>query len=138
MLFDNFWKSFDGRFQGILESLRRHRDLIDKEANALNIAENRPFRREVMDEFEMIQKWRNKSLEDMETQERERLGSQMREAVAWLGASPYQEDIFERHLRASKTTKCKWIFQNAHMSLWLREGRFPEALWINGKPGAGQ
>ena len=121
----------------ILGSLRRHRDLVDQEANVLNISESRLFRKEVMNELEHIREWRLKSTLDIEVREKERLKYVVREVAAWLGASSHQEDILEKHLKSSKTTKSEWIFQTPYTALWLKETRHIPLLWINGKPGAG-
>jgi len=36
MFFDSTWKAFQNRFQGILVNLRRHTDLLDKEAASIH------------------------------------------------------------------------------------------------------
>ena len=51
MVFDSLWKTFNPRFQGILESLRRHRNLIDQEANTINVSEARSWRTEQLNNF---------------------------------------------------------------------------------------
>lgn len=57
--FDSSWARFDLRFRGILDSLKRHGELVDKEANSIDIEEAR--------------EWRKKTLQDIK--EREELTS---------------------------------------------------------------
>ena len=87
MIFDTLWKSFTLRFQAILETIRRHRDLIDQEANTVNIVDAKAWRSE---QFDQIRKWRVERAEDLDKAERERLVAQTKEATAWLGASEEQ------------------------------------------------
>lgn len=79
MLFDSLWKTFDARFQTILESMRKHRDLIDQEANAINITEAKKWRTDCL---ESIEQWRTERASAIEKTERERLSTQVRAAFA--------------------------------------------------------
>ena len=74
MVFDSLWKNFDARFQTILASMRRHRDLIDQEASAIDITEAKKWRTERLEE---ITKWRAEALDAVDRQERERAKSQV-------------------------------------------------------------
>ena len=136
IVFDSLWKTFNLRFQGILENLRKHRDLIDAEANAINIAEAKILRNTQMDHF---RRWRADQAYEIEKIERERLASQIRETVAWLGANEGQEDMFAKFSKACDASDSHWFLKDSSIISWLgRHGRDDSVIWLNGKPGAGQ
>lgn len=130
------WKTFQLRFQGILDSLRKHRDLIDAEANAIDIAEAKAWRSTQMDD---IRQWRAERAYDIEKIERERLASQTKEAVAWFGANEGQEDIFVKLSNMCDASNDHWILEDRTVISWLGQGsRDHSVVWLNGKPGAGE
>ena len=136
IVFDSLWKTFNLRFQGILDNLRKHRDLIDAEANAINIAEAKALRSTQLDH---LRRWRTDRAYEIEKVERERLALQTREAVAWLGANEGQEDIFAKYSKACDASESHWFLNESIILSWLGQGgRDDPAVWLNGKPGAGQ
>ncbi len=135
MVFDSLWKSFNLRFQGILEGLRKHRDLIDAEANVISITEAKSWRSE---QIGQINQWRLIQADEIDKAERERLASQTREAVAWLNAGEEQENRLTKLLRAYNGTSDHWALKEATVLLWIGQGRDPSIVWLNGKPGAGE
>ena len=135
-MFDSLWKTFNLRFQGILENLRKHRDLIDAEANAINIAEAKVLRSTQLDQF---RRWRADQTYEIEKVERERLASQIREVVAWLGANEGQEDTFAKFSKACDASDSHWFLKESFILSWLGQGGHDDSvIWLNGKPGAGQ
>ena len=136
IVFDSLWTTFHLRFQGILESLRKHRDLIDAEANAIGLAEAKAWRGTQLD---YIRQWRASRAYDIETMERERLASQTRAAIAWFGANEGQEDIYAKISRACDSLDNHWILKEPTVVSWLGQGtRDHSIIWLNGKPGAGE
>ena len=135
MVFDSLWKTFDSRFQAILQSLIRHRDLIDQEANVTNIVEAKVWRGQ---QLEQIRQWRADRAEDLDKAERERLAAQTRDVVVWLGAGQEQEDILTRLLKACDGTEGHWALQEPMILSWLDHRRDNQCLWLQGKPGAGE
>ena len=130
------WKTFDLRFQGILESLRKHRDLVDAEANAINIAEAKAWRSTQMDH---IRQWRADHAYDIDKLKRERLATQTKKAMAWFGANEGQEDIFAKFSSACDAFDDHWILKDSIVVSWLGQGgRDHPVIWLNGKPGAGE
>ena len=128
------WKTFNLRFNAILENLRKHRDLIDQEANALNIAESKSWRDE---QLSQIREWRIERNEQIERVEKERLVTQVRGAVAWLGASEDQEDLLSKLSRKCEINEAHWILKESTVTSWLDKTGDSNVLWLNGKPGAG-
>ena len=135
IVFDSLWKTFESRFQAILQSLRRHRDLIDEEASTINIVEARTWRAQ---QLELIRQWRLERSKDLDRAERERLSAQTREAVVWFGASQEQEDIFARLVRACDSADGHWVLREPMILSWLEQSRDNQFLWLHGKPGAGE
>lgn len=135
MVFDSLWKTFDIRFQAILQSLRKHRDLIDQEAHTISIVEAKVWRGQ---QLEQIRQWRAERVEDLDKAERERLAAQTREAVVWFGAGQEQEDIFARLSGACDSTDGHWALREPMIQSWLDQSRGNQFLWLNGKPGAGE
>ena len=124
------------RFQGILESLRKHRDLIDAEANAIGLAEAKAWRGTQLDH---IRQWRTERAFDIETMERERMASQTRAAITWFGANEGQENIYAKISRACDGSDNHWILKEPTIVSWLDQGaRDHSVIWLNGKPGAGE
>jgi len=111
MGFDSLWKSFNLRFQDIL---RKHRDLIDQEANAMNITECKAWRHEQLDH---IRQWRVERADDLDRAERERLAMQTREAVAWFGANEEQEDVLAKLVKVSEPNAAHWALEEPTMCL---------------------
>ena len=135
MVFDSLWKTFDFRFQAILQSLRRHRDLIDQEASTISIVEAKVWRGQ---QLEQIRQWRAERTKDIDKIERERLTAQTREAVVWFGAVQEQEDILAKLLRACDSTGGHWALREPMILSWLEQSREDQFLWLHGKPGAGE
>ena len=134
IMFDSLWRSFNLRFEGILESLRKHRDLIDQEANTMNVVESKIWRD---DQFNQFRQWRIAQEEKIERDERVRLANQTREAVAWLNASDDQEDVLIKLLRSCDDNTSHWALSQDTIISWLDESRQSLILWLNGRPGSG-
>ena len=135
MMFDSLWKSFDLRFNMILESMRKHRDLIDLEANANNIVEAKLWR---TTQLEHITRWRLEVSEATKRAEIERAASHVREASVWLKASQTQEDRLDRLSASVSNASNKWILDQDKISSWMNHDAKYTFVWLHGKPGAGE
>jgi hypothetical protein len=126
-LFDASWRSFDGRFNAILQNLARNQDLVDREATSFNILESKACRQRL--------------LEDIEKREAERREWQLRDTLAWLdlkGQDREQQELFERRSNARETGTCQWILRNPTIGLWLDPDDHRLFSWLRGKPGSGK
>jgi hypothetical protein len=128
--FNSSWGRFEARFSCILESLSRHADLIDREANAFLIAET--------------MQWRQEALKDAAKKDKERLVAQLNSVLAWLRidsapycSQEYQEDALDRLSDDCYAGTTEWILQNHKVRTWLKPGYAQPILWIKGKPGSG-
>lgn len=133
IMFDSLWRAFSSRFETILESLRRHQDLIDREAAAIDITQAKEWRAQQMKE---IRQWRTERAEHLDKSEKDRLAACLRDAVAWFGARDEQENELSR-LSEACTSK-HWALEDPKVLLWLDQSRHNSILWLNGKPGAGK
>ena len=125
MLYSTLWRRFRRRLDIILESLSRNSDLIDREANSINIAQ--------------AQEQRIKADDEMEKQERARFTTQLQASLSWLGVEgAEQEDELVRLAELSHPNSCDWIQNQPKARSWMRLDKDNPILWINGKPGAGK
>ena len=134
LTFDSLWKSFNLRFEGVLENLRKHRDLVDQEANTISIVESKVWRNE---QLYRIRQARIERDELIETAERLRLADQMRRTVTWLNPSDDQEDVLIKLSRTCDDTTSHWALSEDTVMSWLDKSRDSLVLWLNGRPGSG-
>ena len=135
IVFESLWKTFHLRFQGILESLRKHRDLIDQEAHAINIAESKAWRN---DQLSQIRQWRTEQDDRIQRVEKERLATNTRDAITWLNVGEDQNDVIAKLLNKYHGTNTHWALEEANVLSWLGKGAESPVLWLNGKPGSGE
>jgi hypothetical protein len=122
--FDSSWTRFDQRFGVVLDSLRKHSDLVDKEANALNIS--------------TVQDWRLKAFENLEKVEKERFDNQFRAVMTWFDVKDYQQDdILNSLIDKSHPGTTAWLLSNPEVTAWLGNSSKNPILWLTGKPGSG-
>lgn len=129
IFFKSTWGQFDTRFNFILDSLSRHSDLVDREANAFSIAET--------------MKWREEALQEASLKEKQRLTAQLTAAMDWLNPDKLtcrryqQEDILDKLISDCCPGTTEWILRHPKMKTWLKHGPGQATLWLTGKPGSG-
>jgi hypothetical protein len=120
----SLWTDFASRFNGILERLARHRDLVDREASSIDIAEART--------------WRIQAQEDIEKREKQRCGCQLQDTITWLAVDDrLQEDELYRLTERRQEGTCSWVLKNPRLAAWIDEKDDESVLWLKGIPGAG-
>jgi hypothetical protein len=124
LLFDTLWTDFGPSFQGILESLVKHRDLIDREAVSFDILES--------------SRWRARAQKDLDQRERERTSAQFQETLAWLDIEDrLQEDDFDSICQRRVSGTGRWILENRKFKSWAADTPNNAFLWMWGIPGSG-
>lgn len=133
-MFSTSWGRFQRRFNNILEDMKRHGELVDKEANAYDIAEARQMRQD-------IRAWREESLEQVERLEKEQAAKQYKSIMSWLKADESDQlTIFDAVSAegAKFPGTCSWILSNPKIRSWLEKKKDHSMLWLQGTPGSGK
>jgi hypothetical protein len=124
-LFNTTWGSFDVRFAAILTSLRRHAKLIDKEANAYDIA--------------AAQEWRQSYFEDVHKTEDNRLKDRFEKVLHWLDVKNYiQDDDLDRLTDKCYEGTSQWFVEHVKAKTWTATNGKDPILWVTGIPGSGE
>lgn len=106
-IFHSIWKNFDTEFTGILNSLRRHKDLVERRASLSQ------FHRYQIDMLEIKTK-----LDEVLTAERKKKLLSVKE---WLAVSSQTETDQVRFngIRREYSTTSKWILDREHVKHWI-------------------
>jgi hypothetical protein len=133
-MFLTSWGRFQRRFDNIIDDLKRHGDLIDREASARNISEAQKMRQE-------IRAWREESLDQVKQIEEEQAARQYREILSWLKVDEseqlsIQDSISEEAAKYPGT--CGWILKSPKVSAWLMRKPEMPFVWLQGNPGTGK
>ena len=119
------WGLFERRFKSILEKLRIHCDLLDREAAAIHFSEMKVMREK-------------RELEEEQYEQRRRIQSAT-EVFAWLSAD---EDSQEEHLHRISDIRqpgtCNWILEDQQICSWIEDDSGEPVVWISGIPGSGK
>jgi hypothetical protein len=112
----------------ILDSLSRHADLVDREANAFAIAQT--------------MQWREEALRSTAARSKERSAIQFAATIAWLDidntcGQHQQEDTLDKLTSDCYPGTTEWILKHRKMKNWLKDDRSSQTLWVKGKPGCG-
>jgi hypothetical protein len=127
MLFETFWKDFSSRFSTVIESLTRHRDLVDKEATSIDIAEARA--------------WRARTQEELEDRERDKRIQQLNRTINWFRVDDsfhMPDDDLYRFSKTRLSGTCKWILRDKILVNWRKDDEHHPIIWMKGIPGAGK
>lgn len=119
------WGFFERRFKSVLHNLRRHCELLDKEAAIAHFAEMRSDRDQ-------------RKCEDKAFEHRRRI-QMSRDVFVLLSASEGpQEDKLRRISDTRQLGTCDWIFDDPQLKPWIEGSLGHDALWVNGIPGSGK
>jgi hypothetical protein len=124
-MFRATWKDFKSRFQHILDNLRRHKELVESQANLLQIQESRALRVQFQDLFATTQRTER---------ENQRLA-----VMNWLSsADAYLDQEGAAMARHDYPGTCRWIIEKPELKAWYDpEDSLVRLIWLNGIPGAG-
>lgn len=134
-MFLSLWKDFGARFKGIIESLKKQQEFIDKEAISFDIVEARDSRRRMQDQILENQK---RELKIIEENEKRVSISQLLHSMAWLSADDKPQEIaHDKTSRRRHGVTCQWVADELQLKNWMKDDAKSSCLWINGKPGSG-
>ncbi|KAI1273077.1 hypothetical protein F5Y07DRAFT_391555 [Xylaria sp. FL0933] len=128
------WGRFQGRFDHILDDLKRHEDQLDKEANAYNIVEARSLR-------ESLQEWRQESLVKAKQEEEEQHAHQLQAICSWLRVNNTEQTVIFDQISSEPLKHpgtCSWILTQRHIACWLSNQSDNPFVWLQGNPGCGK
>lgn len=123
--FDALWKRFDTKFSYILNNIKQHKILLERQAN--------------LAEFEEARKGRDLAARNFESLEKEALLQRKAFLGRWLAAVDASEDLEKgQEARTSNPNSGRWLLKKSHFRSWLDLDRPSDSmLWIHGKPGSG-
>ncbi|KAK8872564.1 hypothetical protein PGQ11_003078 [Apiospora arundinis] len=134
LLFVTSWHRFQRRFDHIFDNLKKHEELIDKEANAHNIAEAQQMRLDV-------RAWQEKCAEQLERTDRDQSIKQHDSIISWLKVDGSDQlnifqALFEESTKYPGT--CEWVIQHKTVRSFLQRKPEVPVLWIQGAAGTGK
>lgn len=114
--------------------MKRHEELIDREANARDIAEARSMRQE-------LRSWKEERLEEIRLEDERQSAKEYRTLLSWLNINESDqitifESISSQGNRHPGT--CAWVTQNTQIRAWLQEKPDTPILWLSGTAGSGK
>ncbi|KAH0562509.1 hypothetical protein GP486_002801 [Trichoglossum hirsutum] len=125
-LFHATWKTFRTKFSGILANLRRHKTLVESQANLIQFAE--------------IQKTRAAAEAQVRSMQRAEVEHMQIVVRSWL--SPASSDVDQENVakvRADCPDTGRWLFRQSQIRSWCDpDSSLIPLLWLNGIPGAGK
>jgi len=122
--FDSSWARFDFCFAAILDDLKRHADLVDKEANAFSMLS--------------LQQLRQQCVDDVAKREQQALDKQFESTLAWLDVREYDQEDRIRNLSARcHPGTSDWLFDHVRYCKWRSGSSASALLWVHGIPGSG-
>ncbi|KAL8327369.1 hypothetical protein RB597_003611 [Gaeumannomyces tritici] len=131
--FATSWSRSQHRLNNILETLKRHGDIIDEVADA-RITEARNLRQE-------LQSWKEVALHKLAQSEREQSECHLERITSWLGI----DDLDQISLRDSLVEvgsqhpgTADWILRHQDVVSWLQPNAKNPFLLLQGGPGTGK
>ncbi|KAI4681506.1 hypothetical protein J4E81_009864 [Alternaria sp. BMP 2799] len=125
--FKSMWKNFHTKFEGVLSSLRRHKDIVECRAS---LAQYRLYQDDVAD-------FRAKLEENVKREETKKL-MLVKDWLAVGDLPRFDHDSFCK-IRSECATTAKWVTQHETIKHWIHSD-IPNSpvVWIYGIPGAGK
>lgn len=115
------WNDINVRIRHIIDNMKRHQDLVDKEAQA--------------EDIERSQRQREDARTKMQTELLERTSRKKKEVMAWLGSVEHlPRGMRENSLQKMADGTGEWLLRSSELQDWMSGTHH---LWLHGKPGAG-
>ncbi|KAF2736998.1 C2H2 domain-containing protein [Polyplosphaeria fusca] len=135
--FRSVWKNFNTKFQGILNSLRRHKQLVETRASLMH------FQRyeEDMAQFTRYQQDLNEIKSKMDQMIEEERSKKIKAIKEWLATGSQAAVDHERFLavRQKYPNTGRWILKHETIDNWMHaDVPATPLVWMNGIPGAGK
>ncbi|KAF5536492.1 NACHT domain-containing protein [Fusarium napiforme] len=134
LLFLTSWGRFQRRFEGIIQDLKAHKELVDKMATATNIAESKELRQK-------METWRQEQVDRMAKEETEEI---TRQYVAITSYLKVDESLNAKVFDAIATEAAEsvgtssWILNQSEIQCWLKYHPSSTFILLHGRPGSGK
>ncbi|KAF4980975.1 hypothetical protein FZEAL_3132 [Fusarium zealandicum] len=132
MVFKSTWKTFETKFDPILQSLARRRELLESEKGSASLYEIQRLRAD-------IRAMCDEQKKDANIRDDERHRMNIREIKVKLQSPDYQlnQEVSAEH--TDRSNSGKWIFADSQFQSWYSSDVLgSKVLYINGIPGAGK
>lgn len=113
-----------------MDDIRRHAELVDREANVFNIADAQRWREEA-------RAWRDASMSDLLKNEERDAFINLQASLNWLMPTQSEQSSILDPLEVSNAGTADWILDLSAMKTWLKNTNSNTWLWLTGKPGLG-
>ena len=109
----------------ILENISRHRELLMREIQIIDIIE--------------AKKARDVAQQQLDERERKKENTHVHDSIAWLKiADEGQLDVLDGLLSERQDGTCEWATHNQVFTSWRDAAHGEPVIWLNGIPGAGK
>ncbi|KEZ39923.1 hypothetical protein SAPIO_CDS8890 [Scedosporium apiospermum] len=127
------WGRFDRRFKSLLDDLKYHADLVDKEAMALNVAN-------IQSILDKLESDRLENLERIEQEEKSETDKQYQAVLTRLQIDDSdQKTLWEGLLEALDFQgTCSWVLKHDKVASWLHDKGETRSIWLYGSAGSGK
>lgn len=135
IFFMTSWGRFQRRFEGIINDLKAHEELVDKTANAFNVSETSQMRAD-------IHTLRQQQKGKLAQEEEELTANQYRAVLEWLKMDESDQlKIFDTISSAAVQYSgaiSHWVLKQPKLSAWMRNTREATFVVLHGHPGTGK
>src|ERR1700761_3736866 len=128
------WGRFQRRFDGIIDDLKAHEDLVDKTSNAIGLSDVRNL-------ADALEDSRQKALEKLAKEEERHTAMQYTAIVGWLKIDEAdQVKAFDSIASEASNNPgtCDWILKQPRIQSWMRCNHEASFLILHGHPGTGK
>ncbi|KAI9858937.1 MAG: hypothetical protein M1813_007239 [Trichoglossum hirsutum] len=139
-VFRSAWKDFGTRFKHILDSLRRHKELIQSQAHLLYFQQYQQDSQAALLHIQQYEQNRLQVLDKLGTLEETESEKKYIAVMEWIsGANTKLDHESFRDIRHEYPGSGDWILKHEKIQNW-KEADTPVSsiLWLNGIPGAGK
>lgn len=139
------WKTYKSRFSGVIDNMKRHRSLIESQANLAQVQRSLEFQKEQQVGFEkQIREslaFRKEAENRFEADLRNEDLRRSHDVFNWLRATDVETDQYDLlKARADYPNTGRWLLDLPVFKDWFdpQYATIPPLLWLSGMPGAGK
>lgn len=124
LFFMSSWGRFRRQFNVLIQDLRRHSDLVDKEASVQAIVE--------------AERWRDTEKQRIIDIQKEKAFEEYRSTLRWIHIDELEQvNRLDSLANSGHSGTCDWALKNQKIKAWVPRHGDLFFLWLTGKPGSG-